>query len=156
MKVAVGVLDTPEGRAALEAAADEVRLRGGELLLVVFVASPHDDQASRSYTTDLEAAHARGEAVAAPLVEEGLAVTVRAPVGPAAPSEAILQVADEDHADLIVIGLRRRSRVGKLVVGSNAQDVLLGADAAVLGVKAPASDGRERPGVARSRARPRR
>jgi nucleotide-binding universal stress UspA family protein len=31
--------------------------------------------------------------------------------------------------------MRRRSRVGKIVLGSNAQDILLGAEAAVLAVK---------------------
>jgi nucleotide-binding universal stress UspA family protein len=41
--------------------------------------------------------------------------------------------------DLIVIGMRRRSRVGKLLLGSTAQDVLLGADCAVLAVRSPPS-----------------
>ena len=44
-------------------------------------------------------------------------------------------VANELGATMIVIGLRRRSRVGKLVLGSNAQDILLTADCAVLAVK---------------------
>ncbi|MFA9430246.1 universal stress protein [Egicoccus sp. AB-alg2] len=137
MKVLVGVLDTPEGRAAVDAAADEVRRRDGELHLVVHVASPNDAQASRSFATDLEAARARAEAVAGPLRASGLVATVHAPVDTATPAEAILQVADEQDVDLIVLGLRRRSRVGKLVLGSNAQDVLLGAPVAVLAVKAP-------------------
>ena len=38
-------------------------------------------------------------------------------------------------ADLVVIGLRRRSPVGKLLMGSVAQRILLGADCAVLAVK---------------------
>jgi nucleotide-binding universal stress UspA family protein len=54
-------------------------------------------------------------------------------------AESLLTAADENAADLIVIGLRRRSPVGKLITGSTAQAVLLGADCPVVGVKAPKS-----------------
>ncbi|GGI04141.1 universal stress protein [Egicoccus halophilus] len=140
MKVLAGVLDTPEGRAAVDAAAEAARVREGELLLVVYVPSPHDSQASRSFGSEMDAARQRAETVAAPLRERGLTVSVHAPVGPVSASEAILRVAQDQAVDLVVIGLRRRSRVGKLVLGSNAQDVLLGAEAAVLAVKAGADD----------------
>ena len=49
-------------------------------------------------------------------------------------------MADADHVDLIVIGLRRRTPVGKLLLGSNAQRVLLEASCPVLAVKAPEGD----------------
>ena len=45
-------------------------------------------------------------------------------------------IADEVGADLIVIGLRRRSPVGKLILGSAASRILLTAHHAVLAVKA--------------------
>jgi nucleotide-binding universal stress UspA family protein len=51
----------------------------------------------------------------------------------------MVEIADEEGADLIVIGLRRRSPVGKLVLGSNAQDILLSANCPVLAVKAAGS-----------------
>ena len=50
-------------------------------------------------------------------------------------AEEILAVADERRADLVVIGLRRRSAVGKLLLGSTAQRVLLEAQCPVLSVK---------------------
>jgi nucleotide-binding universal stress UspA family protein len=46
-------------------------------------------------------------------------------------------VARTTNADLIVIGLRRRTPVGKLIMGSAAQTILLEADCPVLAVKAP-------------------
>jgi nucleotide-binding universal stress UspA family protein len=52
------------------------------------------------------------------------------------PAEDLVNVAAELSAELIVIGLRRRSPVGKLILGSNAQRVLLDAPCPVLAVKA--------------------
>jgi nucleotide-binding universal stress UspA family protein len=55
--------------------------------------------------------------------------------GQEAPDD-LLQVADETGAELIVIGLRKRTPVGKLIMGSNAQRILLEARCPVLAVKA--------------------
>jgi len=54
-------------------------------------------------------------------------------------AEHMLATARAEHADLIVIGLRRRSPVGKLLLGSGAQRILLDAPCPVLAVKAAAS-----------------
>lgn len=50
-------------------------------------------------------------------------------------AEAVLAVAHETDADLVVLGIRRRSPVGKLLMGSVAQRVLLDAECPVLAVK---------------------
>ncbi len=50
------------------------------------------------------------------------------------PGDTVRRVADTEGADLIVIGIRNRSRVGKLILGSSAQDILLGAPCPVVGV----------------------
>ena len=52
------------------------------------------------------------------------------------PAEDLIVVAEETDASLIIIGLRRRTPVGKLILGSNAQRVLLDAPCDVLAVKA--------------------
>ena len=49
--------------------------------------------------------------------------------------EDLIAVATELSAELIVIGLRRRTPVGKLILGSNAQRILLDAPCPVLAVK---------------------
>ena len=70
------------------------------------------------------------------LAGEGIDYEIRELVLGHSPSEDLLQFCGDERADLIVIGIRRRSPVGKLVLGSNAQDILLRAECAVLAVKA--------------------
>jgi nucleotide-binding universal stress UspA family protein len=65
----------------------------------------------------------------------GLELEVRQLVRGNEPAEDLISVANETDADLIVIGLRRRTPVGKLILGSNAQRILLDAPCAVLAVK---------------------
>ena len=51
------------------------------------------------------------------------------------PAEDLISIAEASDAELIVIGLRRRTPVGKLILGSNAQRILLDAHCPVLAVK---------------------
>lgn len=67
-------------------------------------------------------------------------VSAYIPAAPASAADAVLQAAGEHEAELIVIGIRRRSPVGKALLGSAAQDILLAADCPVLGVKLAAED----------------
>ena len=59
---------------------------------------------------------------------------LRTAVRPDHLSDELLDLAGELDAELIVIGLRRRSAVGKLLLGSAAQNVLLNATVPVLAV----------------------
>ena len=49
--------------------------------------------------------------------------------------EDLVQLADEHKAEEIIIGVRRRSKVGKLIFGSTAQYVVLNASCPVVTVK---------------------
>ncbi|MDQ3095431.1 MAG: universal stress protein, partial [Actinomycetota bacterium] len=70
------------------------------------------------------------------LKEAGVEHEIRQLVRGLDPAEDLMNVAAEVGADVIVIGLRRRSPVGKLILGSNAQRILLDAPCPVLAVKA--------------------
>jgi nucleotide-binding universal stress UspA family protein len=134
--IVVGYVSRPESRAALRAAIDEAHLRGSRLVVV----SSH--RGGASYTReDAEDTEEALQEVEAQLAESGIEHEIRGLVrGQDAPDD-ILDVADELDAELIVIGLRQRSPVGKLLLGSNAQRILLEARAPVLAVKASESDG---------------
>ncbi len=127
MRIIAGFLHSPEGAAALARAVEEARLRSAELVVVHNLKD--DVEALNQYADDLAEMEKR-------LDDEGVAYKMRALVRGNTPAEDLLLVADEEDADLLVIGVRRRSPVGKLVLGSNAQEILLRADCAVLAVKA--------------------
>jgi nucleotide-binding universal stress UspA family protein len=130
MAVVVGYVPTAEGRAALEQAAQECRLRRTRLVVI-------NSQRNRRHDGDEAAGEDQELAgVGALLDKEGLEHEVRQLVAGLEPAEDLIAVAEEVSADMIVIGLRRRSPVGKLILGSNAQRVLLDAPCPVLAVKA--------------------
>lgn len=56
------------------------------------------------------------------------------------PVEDMLDTAQELGVEAIVVGVRRRSPVGKLIMGSNAQRIILGASVPVVAVKAQLAD----------------
>jgi nucleotide-binding universal stress UspA family protein len=118
--IVVGYSSKAEGRAALTRAVSEAKLRGSELIVV------HSEG-------DVELEHLRAD-----LVATGVPHEIRAAADSLDPAEELLNAAEERGADFIVIGLRRRSPVGKLLLGSNAQRVLLDAACPVLAVKAEA------------------
>ncbi len=128
--VVVGYIDTAEGRAALQRAVAEARLRSAPLI-VVSSQRGRDEPEHAPAEDDSELDGIRSGIEAA-----GVAVTVRRVARGQDPASDLVSIADELAAELIVIGLRRRSPVGKLVMGSNSQQVLLEANCAVLAVKA--------------------
>jgi nucleotide-binding universal stress UspA family protein len=128
--IVVGFVATKEGRAALTRAAEEARSRSSRLVVVNSNRGGRglDDDAAREIESELER---QTSALAA----EGVDVEVRQLVRGNEPAEDLIEAAVETGADLIVIGLRRRTPVGKLILGSNAQRILLDAPCAVLAVK---------------------
>ncbi len=66
---------------------------------------------------------------------EDIACKTHASVSYQSPGEDLVQFANDHEIDEIVIGVRRRSKVGKMVFGSTAQYVILKAPCPVLSVK---------------------
>jgi nucleotide-binding universal stress UspA family protein len=128
MSIIVGYRPTPEGTAALERALEEQTRRNAPLL-VLHSTEPVDETTRPSLEQQIDALAAR-------LTQAGVAHDIRSIDADADPAEAILAAEAEAQAELIVIGIRRRSPLGKLILGSTAQRVILEADCPVLAVKA--------------------
>ncbi len=122
--VVVGYVPKPEGDAALAAAITEARLRGADLIVV---------NSHRATTGEGEPDLGAATAL---LESSGVTYEVRQLARGFEAAEDLVSVAEANDAVLIVIGLRRRTPVGKLILGSNAQRVLLDAHCPVLAVKA--------------------
>ena len=127
MTVVVGYIPDQYGEAALTAGIEEAGRRGTDL--VIINATKGDALVDRRYVG-----------------QEGLAELEKRLAGVAVPHEVrqamgadvaqeMVRVAVETNADAIVIGLRHRSPVGKLIMGSVAQQVLLDAPCWVIAVK---------------------
>ena len=137
MVIVVGYVPKPEGRAALDRAVEEAKLRGGRLIVVN--ASRGDSYVDAGYAGVQEI-----ELVKSRLAETGVEFEIRQLVRGHEPAEEVVELADEVGAELIVIGMRHRTAVGKFLLGSTAQRILLDAHCPVLAVKADA-DGRGHP-----------
>lgn len=112
MSVLVAVNGTPEGQAALRAGLDEARMRNTPMVYMNLGDTPIEISG-----------------------EEGVTVTEASRDPEAHPADAILDAAVSHDVELIVVGTRRRSPVGKLILGSTVQQILLEASVPVLSVK---------------------
>lgn len=129
MNILVGYIPTPEGLAAVDYATAQAKSTGAKL--TVLNTGKDGNYAHPSFATaeDIDALDAQ-------LSAAGIEHDVRRPSDGLGAADALLSVAEEISADLVVIGIRRRSAVGKLITGSTAQAILLGANCPVVAVKA--------------------
>jgi nucleotide-binding universal stress UspA family protein len=128
MTVLIGYVPTPVGEAALTHGLAEAAVRGED---VVILNSPR-----RGSTVD---GHLVDDQTGAELVERAREAGVSATVDHADHGADIVDtfeaVVERTGASVVVIGIRRRTPVGKLVMGSDAQRLLLELDVPVLAVK---------------------
>ena len=133
MKIVVGYVMTDESRAALDWAVDQTKRGDTEVVVVHSIRGGGSLEAEQeevlAYREELNAIEKR-------LTGEGIPHVVRRLIRGLTPAEDLVQVVKEEQADMIAIGLRQRSRTGKLLMGSDAMEILLLAECPVVGVKA--------------------
>ena len=129
--IVVGYVPQREGIAAFERAKDEAVLRGARL--VVVNTGNQGDYSGPSFAKPEDL-----DAIDRELTEAGIDHELLQPTSGLGAAEVLLGTTVDVGAQLLVIGIRRRSPVGKLILGSTSQQVLLDAPCPVLAVKVPA------------------
>jgi nucleotide-binding universal stress UspA family protein len=127
--IVIGYTADRYGKAALDAGIEEARVRGTDVLGV-------NSTSGDSYVDAAFAQKAEVREVEARLTTCGVPFELSQPVGVFA-ADALLEAMNRPEAELLVIGLKHRNPVGKLLLGSVSQQVLLECPKPVLAVKPP-------------------
>ena len=127
MTIVIGYTADPFGHAALEHGITEAKLRNTNLLVI-------NSTSGESYVDSRFADATQVHDVEARLAECGVPFELVQPVGVDAIDE-LLTAMDRPEAELLVVGIRHRSPVGKLLLGSVAQKLILECPKPVLAVK---------------------
>ena len=127
MTIVIGYTADQFGHAALEHGITEAKLRNTSLLVI-------NSTSGESYVDSRFADATQVHDVEARLAECGVPFELTQPVGVDAVEE-LLAAMDRPEADLLVVGIRHRSPVGKLLLGSVAQKLILECPKPVLAVK---------------------
>jgi nucleotide-binding universal stress UspA family protein len=125
--IVIGYTADRFGTAALEHGIAEAKLRDTGVLVI-------NTTSGESYVDPRFAGSGQILDLQAHLTDSGVAFEVLQRVGVDA-AEELLAAMDRPGADLLVIGIRHRSPVGKLLLGSVAQQVILECPKPVLAVK---------------------
>ena len=132
MTVAVAHQVSATAQLALAHAVREAKFRGTDLAVLHVVSAALDADREDAYRAGVSDEIERAVGADADVTWELHLKTVSGDVG-----DAIVKLADRLRPDLLVLGTRRRSPVGKALLGSVAQTIILEADVPVLVVKAP-------------------
>jgi len=129
MKILVGYENSRVAEDALKVALKHARAFKADLFIVTVL-----EQSRELQKDDIEAAENKLEDLKRTHHIDDLVCETSASVSFLDPGEYLVEFAQENDIEEIVIGLKRRSKVGKLVFGSNAQYVILNASCPVVTV----------------------
>jgi nucleotide-binding universal stress UspA family protein len=130
MNIMVGYDQSNVAKEALALAKKHAKAFDAKLYLLTALA-----QSPELQLEDIQKAENELERVQIALKAEGIACETHAIVSSLTAGEDLIQFAQDNDIDEIVIGVRRRSKVGKLLFGSNAQYIILQAPCPVVAVK---------------------
>ena len=129
MTILVAYVPRPEGQAALDKGIEIATRNKEDLMVVNATPGGTKDEPSMANVQDVE----RVERL---LAGSGINATFKQFVRGKSAIEEIQDMVDSLPVSLVIIGLRKRSPVGKLLLGSVAQEILLTVSCPVMAVKA--------------------
>ncbi len=130
MKILVGYDGTNSAKEALNLTKSHAKAFGASVEVVTSMQKGTESE--RKFIEQAE----RGLGYAKSLFEEdGIACNTHLLIRGLSAGEDLVEFANENQIDHIVVGVKRRSKVGKLLMGSTAQYVILQAECPVITVK---------------------
>lgn len=129
MTIVVAYVPRPEGQVALQTGIEMSKSRNERLVVVNASPGGSGEDASKADYLDVE----RVEQM---LVDNGIDAEFKQFIRGKNAIEEIEALVDSVQASVLIIGLRKRSPLGKLIMGSVAQEILLSVSCPVLAVKA--------------------
>ncbi len=129
MTILVAYVPRPEGHAALDKGIEIAKRRNEKLVVVNASPGGRQEDASMADVQDVERVERQ-------LADSGLNAEFKQFVRGKSAVEEIEALIESQQASVLIIGLRKRSPVGKLFLGSVAQEILLSVSCPVLAVKA--------------------
>ena len=130
MKLLVGYDGSKSAKAALDLACNHAKVFNATMEVLTTVES-----GSVTEAIELEYAKESLASVEEQVGQQGISVNTHVLNKGMTPGEDIVSFAAENAVDAVYIGVKRRSKVGKLLYGSNAQYVIIKAHCPVTTVK---------------------
>ena len=130
MKILVGFDGSKVSEAAIELAVKHAQTFGAQIFLVQSMVGGPEVPKMNFQNNERQLKYHQNEFQKKEIECESL-LSVRG----LEPGEDLTRLAEEHEVDEIIVGVRRRSKVGKLVFGSTAQYVILNAPCPVVTVK---------------------
>jgi nucleotide-binding universal stress UspA family protein len=130
MKILVGYDGTNSAKAALQLAITHARVFEAQVMVITSLTGGTVTEEAEINNANEDLAEAEKMAKKA-----GIPCETHLLVRGMQPGEDIVNFAAENEVDAIYIGVKRRSKVGKLLFGSNAQYVIIKASCPVTTVK---------------------
>jgi nucleotide-binding universal stress UspA family protein len=130
MKILVGYDHSSVSEELINLARKHAQAFGAEVCLMTSL-----EQGSTLKGTDVQRAESRLERMMAHFKADGIPCETNVSVSYLGAGEDLVKYAREHSVDEIIIGVKRKSKVGKLMFGSNAQYIILKAPCPVVSVR---------------------
>ncbi len=130
MKILVGYDGSNSAKDALKLAKDHAMRLDAKVDVVTSMV-----EAKNSQYDDVRQAELGLEYAKALLEEDSIDCETHLLIRGLSPGEDLVQFAEDNQINEIIVGVRRRSKVGKLLMGSTAQHVILNAPCPVVTIK---------------------
>jgi nucleotide-binding universal stress UspA family protein len=130
MKILVGYDRTAEAGRALELAVRHAKVFGAKVCVLTSRSTGTDEE-----LPDIKKDEERLKNAKKLLEEAGVDCETYLLIRGETPAEDIIDFAEKNEVDEIIVGIAKKSRVGKLIFGSNAQYVILHASCPVVTVQ---------------------